>query len=546
MIENIRKYQGLVLFFIAIVIISLVVGIKDDLFRGGAGGHAVYRINGRTYNDKEFQHLGTGAFELVGGLARAGDFSLYQFLMELSQGATNQEDAAEKFFVGRMILRDAKNEFGVHPGDDEITDYIRKLKAFSNKDGSFEQATYNNFIEKGIGRLGMTENDLRELASDAIASTRINSIIGGGLTMNKDAVKSAQALDNQQISGSIARLDLAPFEAGIKPTDEEIKSYWENIQDAFMTQSQRNFSYLIVSPKPAAAQPAETIADATLKEKEREAKKKAKEAAVKEDERVKQKEIDALVDNFAVELEDQKGAGFEELAAQNGWSVQTTGMFSKDNTPKELDLKLRSSSSNGKVVDELFQIVATADPLSKITQPIAVDKNQWLIARLDGEEKPRAKTFDEAREEARAQFVAEKAAEALKKGAGEAMEKIKASLAAGKSFAESTKDAGIAASHVKEFKKIKSSTQPDAASEPRQLFQSASNADPGTLADLITEQNRAFVVHVASREVEKDPKAEETLKTQVESSSMQNERLAFTDWLKERTEAAKVESLIKR
>ncbi|MFN6046318.1 MAG: SurA N-terminal domain-containing protein, partial [Verrucomicrobiota bacterium] len=265
MIENIRKYQGLVLCFIAIVIISLVVGIKDDIFRGGAGGQAVYRINGRTYNDKEFKHLGTGAFELVGGLARAGDFSLYQFLMELAQGATSQEDAAEKFFVGRMILREAKNEFGIHPGDAEITDYIRKLRAFSNKDGSFDQETYNNFIEKGIGRLGMTENDLRELASDAIASTRLNAIIGGGLTMNKDAVKAAQALDNQQISGSIARLDLAPFEAGIKPTDEEVKGYWENIQDAFMTQPQRKFSYLIVSPKPADPKPAETIADATLK-----------------------------------------------------------------------------------------------------------------------------------------------------------------------------------------------------------------------------------------------------------------------------------------
>jgi len=545
MIENIRKYQGLVLFFIAIVIISLVIGIKDDLFRGGAGGHAVYRINGRTYNDKEFQHLGAGAFELVGGLARAGDFGLYQFLMELAQGATSQADATEKFFVGRMILRKAKNEFGIHPGDEEITDYIRKLKAFSNKDGSFEQETYNKFIEKGIGRLGMTENDLRELASDAIASTRINAIIGGGLTMNRDAVKSTQALDNQQISGSIARLDLAPFEASIKPSDEEIKSYWENIQDAFMTQPQRKFSYLIVSPKPA-SKSAEKIDDAALKEEEKKQKQQAKEAAAKDEERENQKALDALVDNFAVQLEEQKGAGFEELAAQNGWTVQTTGMFSKDKAPKELDLKLRSSSLNGKVVDELFQIVATADPLSKITQPIAVGENQWLIARLDGEEKPRPKTFEEAREEARAQFVAEKTAEALKKGAGEAMEKIKTSLAAGKSFVESAKAAGIDASQVKEFKKIKSSTQPDAASEPRQLFQSASNVEPGALADLISEPDRAFIVHVASREVEKDPKADETLKAQVESSAMQNEMLAFTSWLKERTEAAKVESLIKR
>lgn len=549
MIENIRKYQGLVLFFIAIVIISLVVGIKDDLFRGGAGGQAVYRINGRTYNDKEFQHLGTGAFELVGGLARAGDFSLYQFLMGLAQDATSQDDAAEQFFVGRMILREAKNELGVHPGDAEIADYIRKLKAFSDKDGSFNQQTYNNFIEKGIGRLGMTENDLRELVSDAIASERINKIIGGGLTMNKDAVKSAQALDNQQISGSIARLDLAPFEAGIKPTEEEIKSYWENIQDAFMTQPQRKFSYLILSPKPAAPKPAETISDVMLKDEDKKKKEQSKDAAEKEEKRVNQKELDTLVDNFAVELEEQKGAGFEELAAQNGWTVQTTDMFSKDKAPKELDLKLRSTSSNGKVVDELFQIVATADPLSKITQPIAVGENQWLVARLDGEEKPRAKTFEEAREEALSRFVAEKAAEALKKGSGEAMEKIKASLAAGKSFAESAKDAGINASHVKEFKKIKSATQPnkpDAESEPRQLFQSASNVDPGALADVITEPNRAFIVHVASREVEKAPKAEDTLKAQIESSSMQNEMLAFSSWLKERTEAAKVESLIKR
>jgi peptidyl-prolyl cis-trans isomerase D len=546
MIENIRKYQGLILFFIAIVIISLVVGIKDDLFRGGASGQAVYRINGRTYNDKEFNHLGTGAFDLVGGLARAGDFSLYQFLMELAQGADSQDDAAEKFFVSRMILRDAKNELGIHPGDEEITDYIRKLKAFSDKDGAFNQETYNNFIEKGIGRLGMTENDLRELASDAIASSRINSIIGGGLAMNKDAVKSAQALNKQQISGSIARLDLAPFEAGIKPTDEEVKAYWENIQDAFMTQEKRKFTYIIASPKPAAANKEATISEETLKDEEKELKKQERETAAKEEARKNQIELDAQVDEFSFLLEEQKGAGLEDLAARNQWTVRTTEMVTADKAPEDLNVKLRSSSLGGNAVDELFRIEPTADPLSRISQPVAIAENQWLIARLDGEEKPRPKTFEEAREEARTRLVAAKAAEALKKGADEALEKIKASLAAGKSFAESAKSAGIDAAHVKGFKNINSATKPDAANEPSQLFQSASNVEPGTLADVITEQNRAFIVHVASREVEKDPKADETLKTQVESSAMQNESLAFTGWLKERTEAAKVESLIKR
>lgn len=546
MIENIRKYQALILFFIAIVIVSLVIGIKDDLFRGGAGGQAVYRINGRTYSDKEFHHLGTGTFDLVGGLARAGDFSLYQFLMELARDAATSDEAAEKFFVSRMILREAKDDLGIHPGEAEVTDYIRKLKAFSNKDGAFDQEAYNNFIEKGIGRLGMTESDLRELASDAIASTRINSLIAGGLEMSRDAVAANSALQKQEITGTVAWLDLAPYEAGIKPTDEEVKAYWETIQDAFMTQEKRKFTYIVASPKPVAKNNAASISDETLKDDEKKKKAQEREIAAKEEARKNQIELDATVDEFSFLLEEQKGAGFEDLAAANQWAVKATELVSKETAPADLNVNLRSSSLGGKAVDELFRIESTADPLSKISQPIAIAENQWLIARLDGEEKPRIKTFEEARDEARARLVAEKAGEALKKGARDAVEKINASLTDGKSFANGAKDAGISAANLKAFSKIKNSPRTNEVNEPNQLFQSASNVDPGKLAEIITEQNRAYIVHVSNREVLKDPKAEETIKTQVKSSATQNEMYAYSGWLKERTAAAKVESLIKR
>ncbi|MFZ9940593.1 MAG: SurA N-terminal domain-containing protein [Luteolibacter sp.] len=546
MIENIRKYQGLILFFIAIVIISLVVGIKDDLFRGGAGGQAVYRINGRTYSDKEFQKLGAGAFELAGGLARAGDFSLYQFLIELSQGATSQDDATEKFFVGRMILREAKNELGVHPGETEITEYIRNLAAFSDKDKAFNQETYNNFIQKVIGRLGMTENDLRELASDAIAASRINRIIGSGLATNRDAVATKNALEKQQISGSLAWIDIAPLEAGIKPTEEEIKSYWEPIQDAFMTNEKRKFTYIIASPKPSAPKEADKLADQMLKDEEKAKKQQERETAAKEEARKNQIELDGLVDEFSFLLEEQKGSGFEELAAKNQWTVSSTDMISKDKSPAELNVKLRSSSMGGNAIDELFQIEATTDPLSRISQPIAIGENQWLIARLDADEKPRAKTFEEAREEALSRLVSEKAFEALKKSAQDTKEKISTAIAGGKSFADAAKEAGIADANLKAFSKVNATPRPTETNEPKQLFQKISNVDPGKIADIITEEKRAFIVLVSSREVEKDPKVGDVLKTRAESSASENESLAYTDWLKERTAAAKVESLIKR
>jgi hypothetical protein len=557
MIENIRKYRGLIILGLAVVIVALVIGLQDTSMMSGSGGRAVLKIDGRTYNDKEFQHLGSGAFELTSSLARSGDFGLYQFLMGLSSGATTQEDAVEKFFIGRMIIRQAKEEFGVHPGEEEISAYIRSLRAFADKDGKFDENAYRSFVEKGIGRLGMTETDLRDLASDVLASQKINAIVGSGLGVNREVVAQSLALDNQQVEGALASLSIYPYEAKLEPTDEEIKAYWETIQDAFTTEPLRKFTYIIATPDmPAdtqaeAADEPESIADAAATDEAKAAaeKKKAEDKAKKsaelaETRRKKQMELDSLVDDFTFSLEEQKGEGFAELAAANKWEVKTTELFPKSKPPVDLDIKLRASSRGGNAVDELFRIEPTTDPISKLSPPIAIGENQWLVARLDGEEKSRPKTFEEAKEEARAQYISEKAAEAMKAAATEAVEKIKASLAAGKSFEEAAKEAGI--EETKSFTKVTTSYRPDATSEPKNLFEATRNVDPGTLADLITEQDRIFIAHVAKREVVKEADADTRLDSEVKSRASQNETLAFAGWIAARTEAAKVEQLYRK
>jgi hypothetical protein len=558
MIENIRKFKGLIIFGLALVVFALVIGIKDDLFRtGGGSGRPILKIAGRTYDDQDFQHLGSGAFELASMLARSGDFGLYQFIMGLSAGAMTDDDAMEKFFVGRMLVRQAKEEFGVYPGEEEISNYIRSLRAFTGPDGKFSEENYRNFVEKGIGRLGMTEADLRDLASDVLASKKINAIIGSGLAVNREVVVQNLALENQQISGEIARLDIDPYEAKIEPTDEEIKKYWENIQDSFTTEPLRKFTYIIATPdmpkedETAKDDAPESIVEAAATDEAKAAaeKKKAEEKAKKaaelaEARRKKQVEIDTLVDDFTFNLEEQKGAGFEELAKKNNWEVKTTELFARSKPPAELDVNLRSSSRGGKAVDELFRIEATADPVSKLSQPIAIGENQWLVARLDGEEKSRTKTYEEAKDEARAQYIAEKASEALKTAANEALEKIKAAVTSGKSFADAAKEAGIA--ETKAVSKVTSTYSPDPATEPKNLFEATRNIDPGSMADVIVESDRAFIVHVGKREVVKEENADARIESEVKSSASQNELTAFTGWIAARTEAAKVEQLYKQ
>jgi hypothetical protein len=554
MIENLRKYTGLIIVVFVILFISFFF-MDTSSVRNLGSGHAVMKIAGRTYSDKEFNTLGNSSLELTSSLARSGDLGLYQFLMGLSAGATSQNDAAEKFFTGRMILRQAKEEFGVSPGEEEISAYLKSLRAFAGPDQKFSPEVYSNFIEKGMGRLGMTEKDLRELASDVLASKKINSIIGSGLGVDRDAIARSLALENQQITGYLAKLELTPFEEKIQPTEEEIKKYWESISDSFTTEVRRKFTYVIATPvmppDTAEKDAPESIADATASEEVKAAAKKKKDeekakraAALNDERRKKQLELDALVDDFLFNLEQQKGAGFEELAKANDWEVKTTELFARSAAPKDLDVKMRSSSRGGNAVDQLFLIKETSDPFSKISEAIAIGENQWIVARIDGEEKSRPKTFEEARADARAQLIAEKAAEAMKAAANEAITKIRVLLAAGKSFPDAAKEAGIA--ETKAFTSIISTYRPDQASEPTNLFEAARNIDPGTIADIITESDRAFILFVEKREVVKTADSAAKIDAEVASRTTENETIAFTSWIAAQTEAAKVEQLYKR
>ena len=553
MIENLRKYTGLIIVVFVILFISFFF-LDSRSVHNMSGGRPMLKIAGRTYNDKEYNNLGTASLELTSTLARSGDFGLYSFLMGLSSSATSQNDAAEKFFIGRMVLRQAKEEFGIHPGEEEISAYLRTLKAFTGPDQKFSAENYRNFIEKGMGRLGMTEKDLRDLVSDVLASKKVNTIVGSGLGVDRGAVAKNLALENQQLSGELAKLDLAPYEEKIQPTEDEIKKYWEGISDSFTTEPRRKFTYIVVAPKMPEEKPVvdvpESIVDAAASDevKKAAAKKKDEEKAkhateVAEERRKKQLEIDSQVDDFLFKLEQQKGVGFENFAKENGWEVKTSDFFTSAAPPKELDLTIRSSSRGGKVVDPLFKMQETSDSFSKISEAIPVGENQWVVAHIDGEEKSRPKTYEEARADARAQYISEKGAEAMKTAANVAITTIKTSLTAGKTFAEAAKEAGI--TETKGFNAILSTYRPDGATEPQNLFEAARNIDPGSVADAITESERAFILYVAKREVVKDTNSTR-IDSEVTSRAAENETIAFTSWIAARTEDAKVEELYKR
>ncbi|MFT4176094.1 MAG: SurA N-terminal domain-containing protein [Luteolibacter sp.] len=518
MIENIQKYRGVLIVAFVVAVIAFVFGDYSHSTRGLGGGRSIIKIGDREYTDKEVQRLGVNGAQLAVGLVQAGDMQIYGFLTELSGEAFSEEQAHLNFFTGRMLLRQAQTDYGIHPSQEKISEFIKNLRAFSGPEGKFSEDNYRTFIEKRIGRLGLTENDLRELASDILVSETLQRLLGKGLTTNPSTVALASALNRQQITAEIARLDLAPHLEKIKPTDEELKAYWQPLQDSFLTEAKRKFSYIIVSPNlDSLPSDAAEVAEAKRKEQLR---------------------IGAQVDDFLFALEEQKGVGFEELAKKNGWEVKTTDLFPLSAPPQELDVALRASSTQGRAVNSLFEITETSDSHSKISEALPIGENQWLVARLDGEEKARPKTFEEAIEDARNQYIGEKAAEALKTAATEAAAKIKAALASGKSFAEAAKEAGI--DDVKPLPLITGNYQPS-GNEPQNLFAATRTLDPGSITEPLLSPTGASIVYVSKREVVKDKDAEARLERELATGNGANEHIAFQAWLSARLAASNIQ-----
>jgi hypothetical protein len=546
MIENLSKYKAVITLLIVLVIISFIMMDANNMQKS-QGGIDILKIADRNYTDGDVKKIGEGGYQIAQAFAQSGDYQLFGFVSTLTGNPRSEDEVIENFFTNRILLRDARDSFGIHPSDEDIASYTRQLRIFSNQDGAFSEEAYNNFIERGLGRMGLVENDIRDIVIDILTYNKLSEIIGSGLTTDRSIVAKEDAIASQRISAKIAQLDIAPIKAGVAVTDEEVKNYWETVQDAFKTDEKRKFTYLIASPT-LPADPAEIAAldekadDATKAEH---AKKVAeRDAAIAESKRLARIEIGGKVDNLLYQLESQENLSFEQAAENAGFQLKTSELIAAKDATAEFQVPVRSSSIPGSAIDAIFSVSVTADPVSKMVE-LGIGENDWLIARIDEIEASRTKTFDEAKELARTQLLNNKIADAFSKAANEANEKIKAELAAGKSFEEAAKAAGITPP-VTSVKEVSQNTELDTKTTPAYLFDSAKYVTPGQLTEPIIEQERAFIILVEKREVTKDENSERMLDMQVRRTNQENQISAMSLWLAKKYDAAGVEQLNRR
>jgi hypothetical protein len=543
MIENLRKYPGVIIAALVAVFIGFLLMDSQQYFRNGGGGSKVITVDNVSYDESEFNKLGPASRALTQQLSSYQAMTMYEFSMAMADNKAASEDAFEKsFFTRRILLQRAGKEFGIEPSVEEIQTFIRERSVFAETDPtdptkkSFNKEGYEGFILNRLGKSGMSEKDVYQLVKDVLTYEKLSELLASGISVDQDKVKALYQANRQKIGISYANLKLEEFSKKLAPTEEELKKYWEERKDSYKTENRRKFSYVVGTPKyPAGAEKAPTPPTAEPGKPAPEPSEADKK--ITEQRKKAELEVAAQMDDLFTHLDESKGGTFEEEVKSLGWELKVTDLFSSTTLPEEL-MKLTPRKTDKTIEQLLFSLKVTSDPLSKFTNYLAIGEADWFVARLDAEEESRVKTYEEAKDEVRKQWLEEKGREEMKKAADEAHKKIKEALAAKKSFADAAKEAGLSAITIDPFG---NGENPAGHPDAQAFFTAAQYTNPGELTEVVTTADGSAVALVDKREIVKDPNFDSMLSGGVDQTKRSIRIQAFQAWINERYELAKIQ-----
>lgn len=287
MIENIRKYTGLMIVVLVLLFIGLV--FLESSASNLTSGAPAMEVAGRKISQKEFARHSTNTLQVPSRMGQSMIpqeaqqnpltsllFNPFTFTSQQLLGNVNTtlaEDSPERFLANRIAIQKAGLEYGATPGPAEVESFIEYV-LFADADGGFDQVAYDDFIKERIGSLGIGTRGFNEYIRDLLTAGNLATIISGDIEPDSKVVEALYRNRKQVINAQQISLESSKYMPAQEPTEEEIKEYWEGHQDKYNTDERRKISYVMFEPDWEQA-----LLDAEKAKAEAEKAKKAQEEA---------------------------------------------------------------------------------------------------------------------------------------------------------------------------------------------------------------------------------------------------------------------------
>jgi hypothetical protein len=311
----------------------------------------------------------------------------------------------------------------------------------------------------------------------------------------------------QPVTAQILRFDRDALSKDAAVTPQEVAAFYDQNKQGLVSRETRDVSYVVIG-LPAAQQKLEGKDRATALQK--------------------------LADQVeqtgkSIRAEIQKGADFAKAAGKA--SLQ----------PKKASDIERDGSQNGKDSGVPNAVAAAAFRLQKTGEisDIIQDGNSFYIVTVEGVTPSHLLQLAEVSERITKLLKEEKATKALAESASKAVEKIRAAMTAGKSFAEAVKEAGV------KTQQITGVTPSDtkASQEQQGLASATLGLKEGELGPLQPAPWGAFAAYLEKRAPLTDAQWNEH-RTALAKTLLTNEQeLIFQEWLRASRGTAQIKML---
>ena len=229
----------------------------------------------------------------------------------------------ERFIANRINIQKGGIEFGVTPSNDEVENFVETV-IFTDADGNFDLEAYDKFTKSRLGNIGGIPG-FNNYIRDLLTAQNLSKILGGGISTEKNTERELFDVQKQEISGSKITLESGVYEGLVKPTEEEIREYYEENSQNYNSDELRKITYVSIEPDWDEALEKSKKAKAKADAEEAERLKKADEAKKKAEDAARKANDAAETTEEPKPAEGKEGPQTETITPTEGSTVETNG-----------------------------------------------------------------------------------------------------------------------------------------------------------------------------------------------------------------------------
>lgn len=158
-------------------------------------------------------------------------------------------DGAVNVAINRAILKAEAEALGLYPTEAQIDDYLRAMPTFKNADGSFNTELYRRLTGFRHGNANRVQEEaFRKVVADMMVWESMSNLLNDGISYDTGVQEQLINSLTQTVRGRTAWLPRDAVKKPSAPTEEQIREYWENHKEMYKSPERRIISVYTLTP----------------------------------------------------------------------------------------------------------------------------------------------------------------------------------------------------------------------------------------------------------------------------------------------------------